>query len=158
MLKALKLAAVCLALLCAAAQFVRPARVNPPVAPGRALEHHVAVPPEVAEVLGRSCADCHSHQTAWPWYSQVAPASWFVIDHVNHGRRHLNFSDWARYEPGEAADLLRQICRMTRAGSMPLDSYTLLHRRARLTPGDVQTLCLWADAEQRRLSERAVSR
>lgn len=145
MLKALKLAAVVLALVLMAAQFVRPSRTNPPEAPGHALEHHVAVPAEVGEVLARACADCHSHRTVWPWYSHVAPASWLVADHVNHGRRHLNFSDWARYDARESADLLRQVCRTTRAGSMPLDSYVLLHPRARLTPSDVQTLCAWAD-------------
>lgn len=154
MLQALKLAAVGLALLFAAAQFVRPARVNPPRVAGRPIESHVAVPPEVAAVLDRSCADCHSNQTAWPWYSHVAPASWFVVDHVNHGRRHLNFSDWARYAPREAEDMLRQICRTARGGSMPLDSYTLLHRRARLSTRDVETLCGWAEAEQHRFAQR----
>jgi len=150
MLKILKGVAVSLALLLAASQFVRPARTNPPEEPGRALEQHVAVPPEVAEVLGRACADCHSHRTEWPWYSNVAPVSWFVIDHVNHGRRHLNFSDWARYEPRESADLLSHICHEARVGTMPLDSYTLLHPRARLTPRDVQTLCDWAERNRGR--------
>jgi Haem-binding domain len=148
MMKALRIAAVVLALSLLAAQFVRPSRVNPPEAAGGSLEHHVAVPAEVAAVLSRSCADCHSNRTEWPWYSQVAPASWFVADHVNHGRRHLNFSEWARYEPGESADMLRHICHEARTGSMPLDSYTLLHPRARLTPRDVQTLCDWTAASQ----------
>ena len=145
MLKALKVAAVCLAVLFAGAQFVRPSRTNPAAEPGRSLEEHVAVPPEVAEVLERSCADCHSNRTRWPWYSRVAPASWFVADHVNHGRRHLNLDDWARYGPRESADMLRHICHEARVGSMPLGSYTLLHPRARLTPRDVQALCGWAE-------------
>lgn len=154
MLKALKLAAVCLALLLTAVQFVRPARTNPPVLPGRSLEQHVAVPPEVAEVLGRACADCHSNRTAWPWYSHVAPASWFVAEHVEDGRRHLNFDEWARYEPRESADMLRHICHEARVGTMPLDSYTLLHPGARLTPRDVQALCDWTDGAQSRLAEQ----
>jgi hypothetical protein len=156
-LKALKLAAAAVALLLAA-QFVRPARTNPPEVPGAALEHQVAVPPEVASVLARSCADCHTNRTSWPWYSHVAPASWFVIDHVNHGRRHLNFSDWSRYDRRESADLLRQVCRTARAGTMPLPSYTLLHPRARLTPHDVQTLCEWSDAQPSRGAASEISR
>lgn len=144
MVKTLKVAAVCLALAFAAVQFVRPARTNPAEVPGRALEHRVEVPPEVAEVLGRACADCHSNRTTWPWYSQVAPASWFVADHVEQGRRHLNFSDWP-YDARESADVLRQVCRTARAGTMPLDSYVLLHPRARLTPRDVEALCDWTD-------------
>jgi hypothetical protein len=146
MLKALKLAAVAVALLFAGAQFVRPARTNPPVVPGRPLEERVAVPPEVAEVLARSCADCHSNRTAWPWYSHVAPASWFVAEHVEEGRRELNFSDWSRYTPRESADVLRRVCHLARVGRMPLDSYTLLHPRARLSPRDIQTLCDWTSA------------
>lgn len=145
MRKVLKTAAVGLALLFAAAQFVRPARTNPAGLPGGALEQRVGVPPEVSEVLNRACADCHSNRTTWPWYSHVAPASWLVIDHVNHGRQHLNFSDWSRYDARESADLLRQVCRTARAGTMPLDSYTLLHPRARLTPRDVRTLCEWTN-------------
>lgn len=150
MRKALKLAAVALALIFAAAQFVRPARTNPPVEPGRALEEHVAVPPEVAEVLERACADCHTNRTSWPWYSRVAPASWFVADHVEQGRRELNFSDWARYTPRESADVLRRVCHLARVGRMPLDSYTLLHPRARLSPRDIQTLCDWAHQNRER--------
>jgi len=149
LLRALKITAFVFALLLLAAQFVRPARTNPPEAPGRALEHHVAVPREVSEILTRSCADCHSNRTAWPWYSHVAPASWFVIDHVNHGRRHLNLSDWSRYDPRESADMLRHICHEARVGTMPLDSYTLLHPRARLSPQDVRTLCDWTEREGR---------
>ena len=142
-LKALKVLAVVVALLLAAAQFVRPARTNPAEEPGRSLEQHVAVPPEVGEILARACADCHSDRTAWPWYSHLAPASWLVADHVDEGRRRLNFSDWSRYDPSEYADILRHICHEARAGTMPLDSYTLLHPRARLSPRDVQSLCDW---------------
>jgi hypothetical protein len=153
-LKTLKAAAVVFALLLGGAQFVRPSRTNPSEVPGRSLEQHVAVPAAVAEVLARSCADCHSNRTDWPWYSRVAPASWFVADHVNDGRRHLNFSDWARYDARESADMLRHICHEARVGSMPLDSYTLLHPRARLTPRDVQTLCDWTNTQQGRLTQR----
>lgn len=154
MRRILKVTAAALALLFALAQFAGPSRVNPSVAAVRSIEHHVEVPPEVAAILERSCADCHSNRTDWPWYSRVAPASWFVIDHVNHGRTHMNLSDWARYGTGESADLLRQICRTARDGSMPLDSYTLLHRRARLTPGDVQALCDWAAAGRAATAKR----
>src|SRR5580658_1204129 len=83
-----------LAALLAVAQFIRPARTNPVSAPGRTLEDVVSVPPEVESVLARSCADCHSDRTRWPWYSGVAPVSWFVINHVQEGRRHMNMSEW----------------------------------------------------------------
>ncbi len=148
----LKLAAVALAALFTAVQFVRPARTNPPVAPGRSIESHVRMTPEVAGLLERSCDDCHSNRTDWPWYSNVAPASWFVVEHVDDGRRHLNFSDWARYDEDEAGEMLEQVCIEAKKGAMPLDSYTLLHRDARLSASDVQTLCDWANGERRRIA------
>ena len=151
MLKVLKVTAAFIFLLFAGVQFVRPERVNPTAAAGQSLEEHARVTPEVAGVLKRSCMDCHSNRTDWPWYSNVAPASWFVVDHVNHGRRHLNFSRWGEYDRRRADDLLKEICTTARTGFMPLDSYTLVHRGARLAPGDVKTLCDWAGEERRRL-------
>ena len=146
MRKVLKAAAVLLLLLLAGVQFVRPGRVNPPAVVGQSLEEQARLPPEVAGVLERSCMDCHSNRTDWPWYSNVAPASWFVIDHVNHGRRHLNFSEWGRYDRRRAGGLLEGVCETAQTGFMPLDSYTLVHRGARLSPDDVKTLCAWAGA------------
>src|SRR5215207_10406018 len=148
-LKVLKAAAVLLFLLFAGVQLVRPERVNPPAAAGQSLEEHARVPPEVAGVLKRSCMDCHSNRTDWPWYSNVAPTSWFVADHVNHGRRHLNFSRWGGYDRRRAGDLLKEICTTAKAGVMPPDSYTLVHRGARLAPSDVRALCEWAGGERR---------
>lgn len=152
MRKALKAVAALLFLMFAGVQFVRPARVNPSVAAGRSLEEQARVPPEVAVVLERSCMDCHSDRTDWPWYSNVAPASWFVTDHVRQGRRHLNFSRWGEYERRDAGELLEGICLTARSGTMPLDSYTLVHRGARLAPADVKSLCDWAGEERRRLA------
>jgi hypothetical protein len=150
--KVLKVAASVLFLLLGCVQFVRPERVNPPGAPGQSLAEHARLTPEAAAVLERSCMDCHSNRTDWPWYSNVAPASWFVTDHVNHGRRHLNFSRWGEYDRRRADSLLRDICRTAKSGFMPLGSYALVHRGARLAPADVETLCDWAGGERRRLS------
>ncbi len=150
MRKALRAAAALLLLAFVGVQFVRPARLNPPAVNGQSLEERTNVPPEVAGVLRRSCMDCHSNRTDWPWYSNVAPASWFVVDHVNHGRRYLNFSRWGEYDRRDRIDHLNAICREAKSGSMPLNSYTLVHRAARLTPDDVKTLCDWANEEQQR--------
>lgn len=152
MRKVLKVASAFLILLFAGAQFVRPERFNPPPVAGRSLEERAHVPPEVAGVLKRSCMDCHSNRTNWPWYSNVAPASWFVTDHVNHGRRHLNFSTWGDYDRRDAGQRLNGICATAKTGMMPLSSYTLIHRQARLAQTDVQTICAWASAEQLRLA------
>ena len=152
MLRLLKFSVVLLATLFVAAQFVRPERVNPSASEDRALSAHVQVDGEVSGILRSSCMDCHSNQTVWPWYSNVAPVSWFVVDHVNHGRRHLNFSDWARYDEGEADEMLDGICRTAKGGVMPLSSYTLLHHEAKLSAAEVDALCDWSRQERQRLA------
>ena len=124
-------------------QFVRPAKTNPPTDAKRSLSTQVEVPRDVAAVLDRACRDCHSNETTWPWYSNVAPVSWFVIDHVDHGRSHFNYSDWAKYEPREAVDLLKATCELARKGEMPLPSYLWMHGDARLAPAYVEKICAW---------------
>ena len=144
---------VALTLLFLGSQIVRPAKTNPAIDQSRTLQSHAQMSPEVAAVLKRGCGDCHSNETVWPWYSEVAPVSWFVIDHVNHGRRHLNFSDWSRYDHQEADELLGDIAKTVKAGAMPLTSYTLLHPEARLTQGERNVIIDWAQAERTRLAD-----
>ena len=143
------------ALVAVGIQFRRPERSNPVSDPARTLHAQGQVPPEVEAVLLRSCGDCHSNQTRWPWYSRVAPASWFLADHVNHGRQHLNFSEWAaptvHGRPSSQSSRLKEICEQVEKGKMPLDSYLWIHRQARLSPQDAQTICSWTRTERARL-------
>jgi hypothetical protein len=136
-------AACALALVTVGIQFVRPARTNPPTDRARAMFARARVPPATAAVLERACRDCHSNDTRWPWYSNVAPVSWFVIEHVNHGRSHFNYSDWTTYDAKEAAKLIKNSCDLARKGEMPLPSYVRMHSETRLTPQDVDALCNW---------------
>jgi hypothetical protein len=152
LLKALKWSGILVLILFVGAQFYRPAKTNPPVDRSMTLQARIQPTPQVAVILDRSCRDCHSNETRWPWYSHVAPMSWFVIDHVNHGRNHLNMSEWARYENNEAANQLRNMCREARAGVMPLDSYTMIHRGAVMSQEDIKVLCDWTNAEREKLA------
>lgn len=125
-------------------QLHRPERANPPGDPARAIEAGVEVPPGVRALLDRACADCHSNRTAWPWYSQVAPVSWLVANHVRDGREHLNLSDWpGRHKPEK---LLDEICEEVEKDAMPLASYRALHPGAKLSPADKQAICAWTRA------------
>lgn len=125
------------------AQAVRPGRTNPPSHPQASLTSKA--PPEVARILDRACRDCHSNETRWPWYSNVAPMSWMLIDHVNHGRDHFNYSEWTAYTEDDQDKLLGSICSLTKKGRMPLPSYLLIHHEAKLSPSDITTLCAWSD-------------
>jgi hypothetical protein len=145
-----RLARIALIVCCALSlgiQLIRPARTNPPTDPTRTLKARMHVPDDVARVLDRACRDCHTHDTIWPWYSNVAPVSWLLIDHVSHGRRHANFSDWASYSASEAGKRIKDVCKLVRDGEMPLPSYLWMHGEARLTERDVELICAWTAAK-----------
>ena len=121
-----------------AIQFVRPARTNPPATT------ELNAPAAVKEVLERSCYDCHSNHTTWPWYSGIAPMSWLVAWDVTRGRDKLNFTDWPVFD-FELEDLLyERIHDQLRENRMPLRKYLWLHRNAVLSPADRRLLLDWA--------------
>lgn len=150
--KVLKWLLLGIVVLFIAVQFVRPARTNPSVDQTQTINAHLQITPPVAAILDRSCHDCHSNSTRWPWYSHVAPASWFLIDHVNSGRSHLNFSEWGKLDKREADKKLEEMCEEVSDKLMPIDSYTWIHRSAKLSDADIRTLCDWTKAEQARLA------
>jgi hypothetical protein len=100
--------------------------------------------PQVGAILDRSCQDCHSSHTTWPWYSRIAPVSWVVAKHVREGREVLDFSEWAKHPP--SADERMVICDAVSDGEMPLPEYTMIHRKAKLSKRDVGLICGWAAA------------
>ena len=152
--KVLKWLAVVVVVVFLGAQFVRPARTNPSVDQMQTITAHLQITPPVAAILDRSCHDCHSNSTRWPWYSNIAPASWFLIDHVNHGRSQLNFSEWGKLDKREADKKLEEMCEEVSDKLMPIDSYAWIHRSAKLSDADIKTLCDWTKAEQARLATR----
>ena len=99
---------------------------------------------QVGKILDRSCGDCHSNRTVWPWYSHVAPVSWVISKHVVEGREILNFSEWKTQPPSDGERSL--ICDAVSEGRMPLSEYTAIHRNARLSKHDVDSICKWAAA------------
>ena len=133
--------------LLAAMQLFQPERTNPPSDPAASFEAVVRPPQEIASSLKRSCYDCHSNQTTWPWYSSGAPVSWLVANDVKEGRAHLNFSEWTRPGPEGELPSMGEVCEQVRAGKMPLWSYTLLHPDAKLTAQEVTAMCSGAGAE-----------
>jgi hypothetical protein len=150
--KVLKWVVIAVALVFVGAQFVPTGMSNPPFDQSRTLEAHLHVTPEVETILARSCNDCHTQQTRYPWYSRVAPFSWLLANHIREGRDHLNFSNWAGYDAEEQDLNLQNICRLTKRGAMPVNSYLYIHRDAKLSDADVQTLCNWTNAERDKLN------
>jgi Haem-binding domain len=153
----LKIAFIAIAVIFLCIQFVRIDRTNPQVVPGQSIESHIVVPGDVSEILGRSCNDCHSYKTTYPWYSHVAPVSWFLRDHIDHGREHLNMSEWGSLSPEKQARKLEEICDEARGGSMPLSSYLWIHHDALLSEADKNALCSWTESERKKLESNIQS-
>lgn len=101
--------------------------------------------PETRLLAQRACFDCHSNESVWPWYSNIAPVSWLVQRDVNEGREALNFSDWGR-NPPEHEDEHDEIGEQVREGEMPLPVYLLLHPEASLSEAEKETLARGLEA------------
>jgi hypothetical protein len=150
----IKIVVLILALAFVVIQFIRPDRTNPPENPADTIEASTQIPADVGAILSRSCADCHSNRTMYPWYSNVAPVSWFLADHIRDGRRELNFSVWNTYDNRRKERKLDAICDQVDIGEMPLSSYLWIHWDAKLQSGDAEKICDWARAEKERLEQQ----
>lgn len=149
--KIIKIALIVLVIAFVVIQFFRPEFTNPPENPADTLEASTQVPPDVDAILNRSCADCHSNRTVYPWYSKLAPSSWLLSSDIREGRQELNMSVWNTYDTRKKVRKLGAICDQVSKGDMPLYYYLWIHRNARLSSGEVKTLCDWTDTELNRL-------
>ena len=141
-----------LVVVVAALQLFRPERTNPPVNPAQAVQAGAVVPPDIDAILRRSCYDCHSNETRWPWYSGVAPMAFGVVEHVTEGRSEMNFSQWGTYPAKKRTELVEKMCEEVREGKMPLKQYLWLHRDATLSEADWKSVCDWSADEADRLA------
>lgn len=127
-------------------QFFRIEKTVPASDPSHDLLRVAGPSGEVASLLKVACYDCHSFQTEYPWYTNIAPVSWWIKDHIDEGREHLNFSIWGAYESGEQLELLHECAEEVEEGQMPLPSYTWIHGAAKLTDYQRNLLKNWFNA------------
>jgi len=147
----LKIAIVVIAAILVSIQFVRIDRSNPPVVGVNSIEAAVDVPADIQQTIARSCNDCHSNKTVYPWYTQIAPVSWWLRNHIDDGRRHFNVDEFATYNPKKQLKKLEEVCEQVRSGEMPLPSYLIVHRDSVLSESDKDALCKWTEAERAKL-------
>jgi len=100
-------------------------------------------PKEVTELLKTSCYDCHSNQTHYPWYSNIAPVSWWLKGHIDHGREKLNFSEWDSYTPDQGDTLKVKSADMIEKKWMPILTYKIIHKDSRLNEVQREVLVDW---------------
>ena len=122
------------------AQLVPVRRDNPPA------QGEVSTPPEIRAILERSCYDCHSRETRWPWYAYVAPVSWLLVRDVHEGREHLDFTAWDTYSDKKRRKRVGEVWEEVEEGEMPLWFYLPLHPEARLSQDDLARLRDWTRA------------
>ncbi len=107
---------------------------------------------DISSILKTSCYDCHSSQPVYPWYTNVAPLSWWIKHHINEGSHHLNFSDWGTYTTKRKDHKLEECVEMIEEGEMPMTSYTIMHGDAKLTDAQRTLLIDWFKAERTKLN------
>lgn len=111
------------------------------------------MPSGISSLFERSCADCHSERTQWPWYSRVPPASWLIEDDVDEGRRHLNLSRWEEYTGEEQLEKLSDIATVLANDEMPPKLYRWAHPQSKLASPEVERIVQWVRQERRRLKD-----
>jgi len=125
-------------------QFFRIDKSNPTSDPKVDLFTVEQVPEDVQAIIKTSCFDCHSNNAVYPWYTNVAPVSWWVKQHINEGRDELNFSEWGSYSIKRKLHKLEEIGEEIEEGEMPLNTYLWVHDEAKLTDQQQKKLINWA--------------
>jgi hypothetical protein len=135
-----KIIAIAIVAFLIIAQFIRMKKLNPPV------QAEIAAGAEIEPILRRACYDCHSHETTWPWYSNLAPVSWLVGSDVKDGRKHLNFSEWGNYSAEMKGHKLMAIAEEVGENGMPPWYYSWAHPKSRLGEAERNRIRNWAEA------------
>lgn len=153
MKKIIKLIAVIAFISFIVIQFFQIDKTNPAINETETLESSTQVPQNIQEIFKRSCNDCHSDKTVYPFYSYIAPMSWKLEEHIKDGRKKLNLSVWNTYDFKKKSRKLNAICEEVESGSMPMNQYLWIHWEASLSEDDKKAVCNWANAEIEKLSE-----
>ena len=139
---------IALILLVVVIQFVRIDKTNPEVIIENDFIHQTNPPEHIKEMIRTSCYDCHSNESKYPWYTNLAPISWWVKQHINEGRDELNFSEWGSYKPKRQKHKLEECYELIEEDEMPLYSYTLVHGDANLSLEQKDELIKWFKEEK----------
>lgn len=129
--------------LFAIAQFINPDKNESEFVPESDFITLEQPPQHLTYIIKTSCYDCHSNNTMYPWYDRITPVNFWVNDHIKHGKKHLNFSEWNTYSAKKKAHKLDEFIEMIEDKEMPLTSYTLTHQNAKLSDVDIAELTNW---------------
>lgn len=128
-----------------AIQFIQPARNTNGQVVSTDISKVVSIPENVESLLQIACYDCHSNQTNYPWYTYVQPVGWILHNHIINGKKELNFNDFGSYSKRRQQSKLKAIGDQVRDDEMPLSSYRLMHKKARLNKDEKAVIINWAN-------------
>jgi len=126
-----------------AIQFIRPVKNTSTAEQKRDITKRFNVPADLKHILKTSCYDCHSNNTNYPWYANIQPLSWLLANHIKEGKADLNFNEFSGYSKRRQLSKLKEVANSVKDGSMPLSSYTLLHKDALLDEPKKQLIMDW---------------
>src|SRR5436190_13044866 len=117
-------------------QFIQPAHNKSEESLSTDLSKTINVPDNIQSILQNTCYDCHSNNTNYPWYSRIQPFGWLLAGHIRKGKAELNFNEFGSYSMRRQISKLNEIANSIKDGTMPLSSYTMIHKYARLSKED----------------------
>ncbi len=126
-------------------QFIRPARNKDEQGFENDISKVMSIPDSVQTILKNACYDCHSNNTVYPWYSNIQPVGWFLARDIKLAKENLNFSEFGTYNQRRRSGKLNAIADEINENAMPLPSYRLMHKDARLLPAEKRLLISWAE-------------
>ena len=124
-------------------QFIRPAHNTSGQVLPTDITKTINVPDKILDVFKKSCYDCHSNDTRYPWYINIQPMGWIMADHIKTGKANLNFSEFGSYSKRKQANKLRSLAETINDGSMPISSYTIMHTDAKLSEENKKLITGW---------------
>lgn len=127
-----------------AIQLIQPARNNSGQVPATDIFSITSTDTRVKVLVKTACYDCHSNNTDYPWYAHIQPMGWLLASHIQDGKAELNFDDFVNYSQRRQQSKLKSIASQIRDDEMPLWSYSLLHKKARLTSDQKSMIINWA--------------
>ena len=142
---------IILAIVIVGIQFfqIKPSSTLLPEAP---LAKVIPIPKNVQSILQKSCSDCHSQQTEYPWYTKIQPIGWWINHHIEEGRMEFNMDQFGNYPIKRQDHLLEEIAEVIESGEMPMKSYVIMHSAAKLNAEEKSTLINWANQSRKLLN------
>lgn len=124
-------------------QFFGIDKTNPPSDANQDFMTLTSPPSDISQLLKDACYDCHSNHTKYPWYTNIAPVSWWIKGHIDHGRGNLNFSEWGTYSDKKRTHKIEEVIEFVEDKRMPLLSYIIGHPEAKISKEDRANIVTW---------------